>query len=71
MATNKHKSIQRYFIQDTQGELYGTNALKGFTEPGAARKLALLTKLHPSRVFVMREVTTIKELTDVGDQNPN
>jgi len=59
-----HKSIQRYFIQSSKGELYGTNALKGFTERGVGFKLQVLRKLHPRRKFTIVEAQSFKELTN-------
>ena len=64
MKTTPHQSIQRYFIQASNGELYGTNALKGFTEQGAKAKTQVLQKLHPRRKFTTIEVQTFKELTN-------
>lgn len=62
--STQHKSVQRFYIQGGKGELYGTNALKGFTERGVGFKLALLRKLHPRRKFNVVEVVSFKELTD-------
>lgn len=58
-----HRTIQRYFIQSSQGDLYGTNSLKGFTERGAAYKLEILKRLYPRRAFKILQPQSFKELT--------